>query len=527
MESSENLVGSIPHYWINMEKRIDRRKRMEKQFDDFKVDHTRISSVPHEIPYISCILSHLKMIECAYFNGCKLAIFCEDDITLNKNLDEYFKYNKYIKDDWECFQLHYIEPRLINGLIRNRCKNRIIKGYFMSAAYYMMNRKGMEKLLNMMGKIEDEKFSPSFTVTSEATPEEFVFRYINTYTSLYPLINTLENNTSDIQTRDEDFNYNNMIAITELHKLSIDPPDEEFVTLDYHTHWFENDIQVDDFLSFNNEFLVNLNSDFANRLFQFFSVYGIARKNNGSFNIKSEAPYAHESIHGNFSYFFQNTKILKGKNNLTYAKENRYVKIKLYEEEYMKNYDYNIINVKDIKGHTIIMNGFFQNENYFKEYRQEILKIMKEPPFLTDRLNNITNYDNIVAIHIRLGDYIDKFIEKHFVNLLNYYEKCIELAKNNIKDVKFIIVSSDSKEKINAIYHVLKDIPILINKDGDELFDLYFMIRCRGVICSNSTFSWWGAWLNNTNKKFVTIPSKWLNDRDSILDMEDGIIVQV
>ena len=54
---------------------------------------------------------------------------------------------------------------------------------------------------------------------------------------------------------------------------------------------------------------------------------------------------------------------------------------------------------------------------------------------------------------------------------------------------------------------------------------MYVLTRCKGVICANSTFSWWGAWLNNNTNKSIFIPDKWLNDRNNIVPMKDSTII--
>jgi len=137
----------------------------------------------------------------------------------------------------------------------------------------------------------------------------------------------------------------------------------------------------------------------------------------------------------------------------------------------------------------------------------------------------INNYDHLIAIHVRLGDFLN---HPHvFINLLRYYKKALKFIKKLVPNAQFVIVSSEDESKIHSIYPVLKGIPLLVKEKQDELVDLYFMARCKGVICSNSTFSWWGAWLNQVPDKKVIIPSKWLNTTDKILGLCGAHVIYV
>jgi hypothetical protein len=151
--------------------------------------------------------------------------------------------------------------------------------------------------------------------------------------------------------------------------------------------------------------------------------------------------------------------------------------------------------------------------------------MFREPPYINNILNELGSvYDNTVAIHVRLGDFVG--FKKHFINLNEYYMYAMVSIQRRLQNVNFVIVSDEVN--INTIYRVypnLKGINKLITQNNDELVDLFFMTRCRGVICSNSTFSWWGAWLNSKSDKLVTIPDKFLNDRDDIITMKGAQII--
>jgi hypothetical protein len=100
-------------------------------------------------------------------------------------------------------------------------------------------------------------------------------------------------------------------------------------------------------------------------------------------------------------------------------------------------------------------------------------------------------------IHIRGGDYRGNAF--HELNLTNYYKKCIELCKGN----DFVIFTND----IPYAKELLPNYPIL---EENEVDTLLLMSKCAGCICPNSTFSWWGAFINRNRP--IYFPARWWND---------------
>jgi hypothetical protein len=117
--------------------------------------------------------------------------------------------------------------------------------------------------------------------------------------------------------------------------------------------------------------------------------------------------------------------------------------------------------------------------------------------FNTSILYKYPQITNKIFIHIRGGDY--KNNSYHELNLTKYYQRCIELCK----DEEFIIFTND----IPYANKYFKDIPII---EESELDTLYLMYQAKGCICVNSSFSWWGAYLNPNRRIFM--PSKWFNN---------------
>ena len=153
----------------------------------------------------------------------------------------------------------------------------------------------------------------------------------------------------------------------------------------------------------------------------------------------------------------------------------------------------------------VIIDGFFQSEKYFVHNRQSIIDFIKP----TSKIINIINekYSDIVngnttSIHIRRGDFIN-YPNHHPVQSLEYYNKGMELLKD--KTETFVVFSDD----IEWCKSNLKGDNIVYIDNEKDYIEIYLMSLCDNNIISNSSFSWWGAWLNENNNKVVVGPNKW------------------
>jgi len=174
-----------------------------------------------------------------------------------------------------------------------------------------------------------------------------------------------------------------------------------------------------------------------------------------------------------------------------------------YEKNYFKFYEKYIL-YKDAYFH-----GFWQNEKYFSDIRKTLIKEINLKPNRkkhSDLLNLIKN-KNSVAVHIRRGDKTLKKNQSMFaLPKLNYFIRSIEYMKKNLKNPFFLFFSDD-------IEWVKKNFPKKYNRKFvigfTETEDLISMKHCKHNIISNSTFSWWSAWLNVNKDKIIICPKKW------------------
>lgn len=116
---------------------------------------------------------------------------------------------------------------------------------------------------------------------------------------------------------------------------------------------------------------------------------------------------------------------------------------------------------------------------------------------------------NSVSLHIRRGDYLqcERFIEcslKHYYDAIDYIEQ--QTAKKNLTIFCFSDDIQWVKENLKINYETYF---VDINKDINSYFDIELMRNCKHNIIANSSFSWWGAWLNENPNKIVIAPTQW------------------
>ena len=151
------------------------------------------------------------------------------------------------------------------------------------------------------------------------------------------------------------------------------------------------------------------------------------------------------------------------------------------------------------------LKGYFQSEKYFKEYRKEILE-MFEPnddiKKLCDKTSKEYEGKRITSIHIRLGDYL-KFPDVHPTCTIDYYNNTIEILKD---DTDIFIVFSDD---INIAKTMINGDNVIYSEGRTNVEDMFLMSICDNHIIGNSSFSWWGSYLNKSNTKKTLAPKKW------------------
>ena len=153
------------------------------------------------------------------------------------------------------------------------------------------------------------------------------------------------------------------------------------------------------------------------------------------------------------------------------------------------------------------IDGYFQSEKFFISQRKQILDLFSPTMDIQKYIDG--NYrklleNNSCAIHVRRGDYID-LPNHHPVLTVDYYKKAIASIHVDYPMTNFLVFSDD----IDWCKGVFRGDRFTFIEGEKDYIDLYIMSQCKNNIIANSTFSWWGAWLNKNKNKKIVAPKKW------------------
>ncbi|WP_305842135.1 alpha-1,2-fucosyltransferase [Photobacterium leiognathi] len=276
---------------------------------------------------------------------------------------------------------------------------------------------------------------------------------------------------------------------------------------------------------------VNIIGGLGNQLFQYATAYSYCKKNNKKL-VVDVSEFTNYDVHPlrldklsindefnkNVKGYFEKIyyKILKKVSFLANVSGHYFEKGLRYDDLLLKN------------NKIINLTGYFQTEKYFSSYHDELCELLIPSETLNNYQNLIKemiNNSNSLSLHIRRGDYLSnpEAQKTHGICDINYFNRAVEYLLNNKiidNNTKFFIFSDDiewCKENIS-----FKNEIIFVSGDSTSPEkDMYLMSLCDNNIISNSTFSWWGAWLNQNKEKTVIAPCQWFKEKS--LDSSDII----
>ena len=168
--------------------------------------------------------------------------------------------------------------------------------------------------------------------------------------------------------------------------------------------------------------------------------------------------------------------------------------------------------------------GYWQSEKYFEDHASAIRsEFAFKPPLdgLNQEIVGRIRLSNAVSLHVRRGDYAKnpKTLAVHGLCSPDYYRAAIRHAADRITSPRFFVFSDDIEW---ARENLALDFPcefIDHNKGKESYKDMQLMSLCRHHIIANSSFSWWGAWLNPDPQKIVIAPQKWFANGTAVNDL--------
>ena len=270
---------------------------------------------------------------------------------------------------------------------------------------------------------------------------------------------------------------------------------------------------------------VKLTGGLGNQMFQFAAGYAVAKKNNVGLSLDLRR-YSRRLDHNGFELqkvfnIYSKVSILNNPVNFTFINFKEILnKIDITYSNFKEQHFHYTHEILDIPKHCRL-NGYWQSELYFKNYTREIREIFSFFNKLDKKnlliANDIKKNDSI-SIHIRRGDYLLKQNYNLNQDLRDYYIKAIEESSKYFNNPKYFIFTDDplwvTENFIVDYSHIIVD----VNHGAKSFFDMYLMSLCKANIIANSSFSWWGAWLNNKQDKIVYAPNNWFKDKSICID---------
>jgi len=239
---------------------------------------------------------------------------------------------------------------------------------------------------------------------------------------------------------------------------------------------------------------------FGNQIFQLAALIGIAEKN--GYNIKIPV----ENTGSPFTFF----DLAKQEAEPTGMELRRPF---LIPDEYFAPFAKIVEVVKQR-----YQEPFFQSEKYFKHAEQKVREVLTFRPEIRQQaemeLAKVKDDAPRVSIHVRRGDYVANSAN-HTVTGMEYYAEAIN--KFFSKEPYRFVVFSDDPDWCKEMFEGGHIVDI-----NNSYVEMCMMSMCDHHIIANSSFSWWGAWLNPSPKKIVTAPSLWFGPNlrhNSIVDL--------
>jgi len=274
---------------------------------------------------------------------------------------------------------------------------------------------------------------------------------------------------------------------------------------------------------------IRVKGGLGNQLFQYATAYAMAKRLNQNIVIDTSF-YPKQTLRGYKLDKLQIVSDAKVKNE-----QNIYIRIlkNKYLNKMLRQIGWSIIpcgkdaiyllecrsdllkKFHEIKKENIYLDGYYQSEHYFRDYKTEIVAQFS-PTYKTE-----AEYDKIqteikmccdsVAVHVRRGDFLHAQNDpnpNHYLLGEQYYHNALQYVDNNLKNPVYYWFSDDIewvkknfKERDNFRF-------ISLRTNHADIDEMMLMKSCNHIIAANSTFSWWASWLNEHEDAMHICPEK-------------------
>jgi hypothetical protein len=274
-------------------------------------------------------------------------------------------------------------------------------------------------------------------------------------------------------------------------------------------------------------FVFQLMGGVGNQMFQYAAARALSLQRNIPFKVEFDDPYQFAKRMYNLDYFNALVEFATKSELAACKPKKRFEKYwwritgrnpenKLVREQADYRFDASFFNIPD----GSYITGFWQAEQYILPIRDVLLQdfqIRLAPSVRNATILEQVANANAVSLHIRRGDYVTvaKTNQVHGTCDMEYYKNAMAFIASKINNPVFFVFSDDMawvKENFPQHYpFVFVD----INDEKSSYEDLRIMSACNHHIIANSSFSWWGAWLNNKSDKMVICPKSWTSKHQS------------
>jgi len=265
---------------------------------------------------------------------------------------------------------------------------------------------------------------------------------------------------------------------------------------------------------------VSLTGGLGNQMFQYSAARALSLKNSvplyldASWYLRKFRPTVNTNRNyelGNFTHLANSnviwpfplpTKIASGR---SFFKNERVIKSEITQPVQLS---------RETIDQPVRMTGTWQNSDYFSKIRTELIsefKVDETPEILSNPDFLASHSNNTVAMHVRRGDYATHEPRPWSNQCLpiQYFQDALEFASNTVTIEKVLIVSDDPewcRENFKGqMFHIAA-------ASNTAIMDFQLLKNCRDHIISNSTFSWWAAWLGESGSRLVIAPKQWYHN---------------